>query len=311
MGEKPSYRELEKMVRALEARLADMERTFQGNDRAGNGPRGRRSGTSDQDAVDRSQMINELRESEQKYRGIFDESIAAIYVFDNKMNFVDSNKAGLDLLGYSRDELLSMCIPDVDADPAAVEPAHDQLLAGDRITSYEHRLKHKDGTIITVLNNSRPLTGRDGEVTGLQSTIVDITDRKIAEMEREKLHQQLLQSQKLDALGHLAGGVAHEINNLLAIMLFNAQLGLMDLEEDDTGFTAFLQIEEAALRSKELTMKMLSFARKEKLKTRPTSINAIIRDLSEMLRRTLMMGINIDLVLQGRASRHRCGPQPD
>ncbi len=250
------------------------------------------------DLSDRARMIRELRESEQKYRGIFDESIAAIYVFDREMHFIDSNQAGLDLLGYTREELLGLRIPDVDADPAAVEPAHDRLLHGERITNFEHRLRRKDGTVITVLNNSRPLTGLDGEVTGLQSTIIDITDRKAAEVDRERLHQQLLQSSKLDALGHLAGGVAHDFNNLLAVILFNAQLGKLDLKPGDPGYDAFLQIEEAALRSKELTMKMLTFARKEELKSRPASINAIIRDLHEMLSRTLMKSIQIDLDLE-------------
>jgi PAS domain-containing protein len=58
----------------------------------------------------------ELRESEEKYRGIFDESIASVYLFDDKKNFLDSNQSGLDLLGYSREELLNMSIPDVDAE---------------------------------------------------------------------------------------------------------------------------------------------------------------------------------------------------
>ena len=133
------------------------------------------------DITDRKQAEEALRESEKKYRGIFDESIAAVYLFDDKKNFLDSNQAGLDLLGYSREELLNMSITDVDADPVVVLPAHEQLLGGERIINYEHLLKRKDGKVITVLNNSRPIIDTHGHVIGMQSTIINITDRKQAE----------------------------------------------------------------------------------------------------------------------------------
>ena len=132
-------------------------------------------------ALNRFEMEEALRKSEEKYRGIFDESIAAIYIFDEKKRFLDSNRAGLDLLGYSREELLNMSIPDVDADPVAVLPAHKQLLEGDRLINYEHQLRRKDGTVITVLNNSIPITDVQGHVIGMQSTLLDVTERKSAE----------------------------------------------------------------------------------------------------------------------------------
>ncbi|MBN2065858.1 MAG: PAS domain S-box protein [Candidatus Thermoplasmatota archaeon] len=125
--------------------------------------------------------VESLRKSEEKYRGLFDESIVAVYLFDTEKNFIDSNQAGLDLLGYSREELMKMSIPDVDADPIVVLPAHKNLFDGGRLINYEHQLKHKDGRIITVLNNSRPIIDSEGNVTGLQSTLLDITERKQAE----------------------------------------------------------------------------------------------------------------------------------
>jgi two-component system cell cycle sensor histidine kinase/response regulator CckA len=149
------------------------------------------------DITERKRAQERLRESEEKYRGLFDESIAAVYLFDEKKNFLDSNRAGLDLLGYSRQELLSMSIPDVDADPTVVLPAHEQLLSGDRLINYEHKLKRKDGKVITVLNNSRPLTDDDGQVVGMQSTLVDITELKQVEKalkESEERHRAVLEA---------------------------------------------------------------------------------------------------------------------
>jgi PAS domain S-box-containing protein len=133
------------------------------------------------DITERKKAEEKLRESEEKYRGIFDESITAIYIFDTKKYFIDSNQAGLDLLGYSREELIKMSIPDVDADPVVVLPAHQEILAGGRLINYEHRLRRKDGRIITVLNNSIPLTDTEGNTIGMLSTLIDITERRHAE----------------------------------------------------------------------------------------------------------------------------------
>lgn len=133
------------------------------------------------DISEQRQAQDALRASEEKYRGIFDESIITIYVFDIKKNFIDSNQAGLDLLGYTREELMKMSIPDVDADPVSVLPAHQELFDGGRLINYEHRLRRKDGSIITVLNNSRPLTDNKGKPIGMLSTLLDITERRHAE----------------------------------------------------------------------------------------------------------------------------------
>ena len=143
------------------------------------------------DITELNQTQEALRESEKKYHGLFDESIAAVYLFDEKKNFIDSNQAGLDLLGYSRDELLTMSVSDVDADSIVALPAQDQVLSGNRIINYEHKLKRKDGKVITVLNNSGPLTNNNGQVVGMQSTLIDITERKRAEDKVRKAYTEV------------------------------------------------------------------------------------------------------------------------
>ncbi len=144
-----------------------------------------------QDITERKQAEKALQESEEKYRGIFDESVAAVYVFDNKKNFINSNQAGLDLLGYSRDELLQLSIPDVDADPVVVLPAHQELLSGGRLINYEHSLRRKDETIISVINNSSPLTDLQGNIVGMISTLIDITERRKTEDSLRRVNQKL------------------------------------------------------------------------------------------------------------------------
>ncbi|MEA3306261.1 MAG: PAS domain S-box protein, partial [Elusimicrobiota bacterium] len=133
------------------------------------------------DITKRKEMEIALSLSAEKYQSLFDNSISAIYLFDTKKRFTDSNQAGLDLLGYSREELLSKSIKDVDADTKVTLPAHNNLLKGGNLINYEHKLKRKDGKIITVLNNSRPLKDAGGKVIGMQSTLFNITDFKTAE----------------------------------------------------------------------------------------------------------------------------------
>jgi len=97
------------------------------------------------------------------------------------MRFIDSNQAGLNLLGYSRDELFQLTISDVDANPTASAPVLNQIESGKPVASFEHQLKCKDGLIITVLNNPYPLIDSQGNVIGLQSSLMDITERKQTE----------------------------------------------------------------------------------------------------------------------------------
>ncbi len=122
-----------------------------------------------------------LRQSEEKYRGIFDRSVAAIYVFDHAKHFIDTNVAGLELLRYTREELLRLSISDVDADPAVALPAHQELPDGGRIVNYEHRLRRKDASVVTVLNNSMAITDGQGNTLGMVSTLIDISERKQAQ----------------------------------------------------------------------------------------------------------------------------------
>ncbi len=169
-----------------------------------------------QDITKRKQAEEALKEKEHKYRGIFNESVVAIYVFDEKKNFLDSNQAGLDLLGYSREELLNMSMPDVDADPVVVLPAQEQVLSKERIKNFEHQLKRKDGRIITVLNNSRPIEDFQGNVVGMQSTLINITDRRKSEealRESEERFRRIVQDTNAGYFFIDREGYFEEVNN--------------------------------------------------------------------------------------------------
>ncbi|MCP5041990.1 MAG: PAS domain S-box protein [bacterium] len=134
-----------------------------------------------EDITERKRAERDGRSNVPNYRALFDGSITAAYVFDANKNFVDTNQAGLDLLGYSREELLRLRISNVTEDLELICPEHRELLGGTTTMNGEHRLKHKGGSTIDVLGNSMPLTDADGNFVGMQCTLTDITDRKRAE----------------------------------------------------------------------------------------------------------------------------------
>jgi len=131
--------------------------------------------------------ITDSRQEELRSRTLIEYSPAAVYLFDDKMRFIDSNPAGERLLGYSRSELLSMHILQVDVNTEVTTSAHEKLARGEPLINYEQQLYHKDGRIITVLNNSVALKGCDGEIINWYSFLMDITERKTIE---EKLNEE-------------------------------------------------------------------------------------------------------------------------
>jgi PAS domain S-box-containing protein len=228
--------------------------------------------------TEHKQAEEALRKSEEQYRAIFEESVAVVYVFDAQKNFINSNQAGLDLLGYSRAELLHMSIPDVDYDPDVVLPAHQELSSGGRLINYEHQLRRKDGTIITVLNNSRPLTDLKGNVVGMLSTLTDITERKRAEEDKQRLEERLQRSEKMEALGQLAGGVAHDLNNVLGILSGYSELLLDEIPEEHRARGHVQKILQSTEKGAAIIQDLLTLARRGVTVSEVINLNSVVSD---------------------------------
>ncbi len=139
-----------------------------------------------------------------------------------------------------------------------------------------------------------PVHNNQGKLIGVLGIARDITERNKAEKENKRLEQQLRQAQKMEAIGRLAGGVAHDFNNMLSIILGNAEIVLEDLKEDSPIRSNIKEVYKAAERSGNLTKQLLAFARKQTIEPRLLDLNKILDDMLKMLHR--LIGEDIDLV---------------
>jgi two-component system, cell cycle sensor histidine kinase and response regulator CckA len=133
----------------------------------------------------------------------------------------------------------------------------------------------------------------NGEPIRMHGAIQDITDRKEAEAEKEKLQGQLIQAQKMESVGRLAGGVAHDFNNMLSVIMGRTELAMEHVDPDQPLYNDLQEIHNAAQRSANLTRQLLTFARKQTISPKVTDLNETVEEILKMLRR--LIGENINL----------------
>jgi signal transduction histidine kinase len=156
---------------------------------------------------------------------------------------------------------------------------------------YAIRMAKKNGQHLFVEIESRNLKKQD-EVLRV-SAVRDITDRMQAENEKNKLQEQLLQSQKMESIGRLAGGVAHDFNNMLGVILGYSEMAVEQVAEGHPILATLHEIQQAAQRSADLTKQLLAFARKQTAVPKVLDLNRTVETMLAMLRR--LIGENIDL----------------
>ena len=233
-----------------------------------------------------------LRESEERYRVLFETAKDAIFVCDKTGKFVDVNRAACEVLGYSREELLKLSPKEIDADPIGYD-AFIKLRNGltDKLT-FEINQIRKDGTHLPV-----EITGSSFNEKGQQMALAiarDISERKKTEEEKKKLEAQLHMAQKMEAIGKLAGGVAHDFNNILTVIMGNASLALMEVGKDNTLRQEIEEIRKAGERAASLTRQLLAFSRKQIVQPKILDINELLTDIEIMLGR--LIGEDVELL---------------
>ncbi|HEX3250030.1 MAG TPA: PAS domain S-box protein [Pyrinomonadaceae bacterium] len=233
-------------------------------------------------------------DSESRYRDCFENAKDAIYVHDLNGRYTMVNKAGEALIGYTREEILGMNISDV-VSPECLDQIQARLkkkLTDHAPTIYEVEAIRKDGTRVPVEVSSR-LIYENGVAVAVQGSARDISERKRAAEALRASQLQLQQSQKLEAIGQLAGGVAHDFNNLLTAILGYTDLSLRRSELDDPIRHNLEETKRAAERAASLIRQLLAFSRKQILEPKLLDLNIVVRDMHKML--TRLIGENIDL----------------
>ena len=251
----------------------------------------------ERDITDRKRAEEALRSSKEKYRNILESIQDGYFEVDLAGNFTFINDVISRHLRYTRDELTGMNYRQY-TDEENAKKLYQHYIGlyrtGQPIKPFEAGYVGKDGTKLLAEISVSLIRDSEGKPIGFRGISRDITERKQAEEEKLSLQEQLRQSQKMEAIGQLAGGVAHDFNNLLTVIKGYSQLSLLDLKENDPLRGNIQEIEKATQRATDLTRQLLAFSRRQILDLKVLDLNVLLTDLDKMLRR--IIGEDIQLV---------------
>ena len=249
-----------------------------------------------QDITARVQVETELRASEARFRQLVEGSIQGIMIH-RAGTPIFANQAYATIYGYdSPEDILQVdnIFQDIIAPVDRARLAHyfQARSRGEPApTHYTCRGVRRDGSLIWVDNIITVVTWL-GE-TAIQCTVVDITERKRAEDERQRLEAQLRQSQKMEAIGTLAGGIAHEFNNALSVILGFTELTQRDMPPGSRAWSNLQEVLHASHRSKDLVQQILAFSHPSEHKQEPIHLALVIQEALKLLRASLPSTIEI------------------
>ena len=227
----------------------------------------------------------EIRASEERFRHLVETVPIGIWIWDGA-DVLMVNSALERLLGFPRDTLTrrdfigSRMNPD---DRLLIRARAARRMAGESLDPphVELRMTNAEGDVLTFELHST-IVVLAGQRVWLNS-VIDLTERRVAEAERRRLDQQMQQTQKLESLGILAGGIAHDFNNLLVAILGNAGLALLELPPESPARQTVLAIETAAQRAADLTRQMLAYSGKGKFVIEPLNLSRVVEEMAHLL----------------------------
>lgn len=240
-------------------------------------------------AIDK--LNQKLQQNEEWHRLILQTAMDGFCMVDLHGRILDVNDSTCKMTGYSSRELLTMNISDIEAtetvDDIAARMVNTKAMGEDR---FETTHRRKDGTILHVEVSVQFRQNKGGRFIAF---FRDITERKQSEEKRIKLQEQLNQSKRIEYVGRLAGGVAHDFNNMLSVIIGFGEMARDNAKKHRPIHDEIKEILEAAKRSADLTRQLLAFARKQTVAPKVLDLNKTVEGMLNMLRR--LIGENIDL----------------
>ncbi len=272
---------------------------------------GRITGVSsvDRDITDRKlvemklqEQEKALRSSEQRYRSLFEGMVHGIYRLGREGEFQEVNPALVAMLGYNSagDVLKLNPATELYLDPQE-KPRLLQKWLGETKIEDEVKWRRRDGTIITVRLNGRTLTDEGGAVHGFEFIAEDVTERR-------SLEQELRQVQKIEAVDQLAGGIAHEFNNYLGVILGYSEILVEEAGTNQSLRRSVAEIKAATHRAASLSRSLLAFSRKQVLEPTILDLNHAILEAHKLLHRLVPANIEIVPLLDPALGRVKADP---
>jgi len=228
-------------------------------------------------AIKHKQAEEAFRKSEEKYRNLVENISDGVVTCDLNEKILFANKTACKILGHTIDELVGMDMMDI-----VVEEDREKIIRetqkrkNKEHSKYELNMLRKDGQQRLIFVSSTPLLDHEENVKGTIGIFTDISDIKKAEREKQELREKLIRAQRMESIGVLAGGVAHDLNNILGPLVAYPELIKMKLPEDSPIRKDITKIEKSAQRASEVVQDLLTMARRGRYEMMPLDLNELI-----------------------------------
>jgi len=254
-----------------------------------------------QDLTEQKYRETELQESVERFHELAGRLPQTVFETNRNGCFTYVNHCGTQVSGYSEDELVGRVATSVLAPADRAQAIRDFLDVMDGgVSGHEYTAMRKDGSTFPVVVHSAPIV-RNSQVVGLRGILVDLSEQRRTREEQRNLHERLVQAEKMEAIGQLAGGVAHDFNNHLSAIMGFAEM-LQERLKDSPLCRYATNILKSGQRSAELTKQLLAFARKGKYLTVAVDVHEIVGEVLQILEHSIDRRIRLKTALKASPS---------
>lgn len=248
-------------------------------------------------AVHKQQADKKVRESEERFRALYQHAPLPYQSLDESGNLIEVNSSWMEQLGYSKEEVIGKSFADF-LHPNWIAHFHDnfpRFKSVGEVLGVEFKMRKKDGSYIWVEFNGKIRRNRDGTFVQTHCVFNDITEQRRLQEEVKKQEEILQQAQKMESIGTLAGGIAHDFNNIMSIIIGNNELLSEELPDDSPLRAHVEEIRLAGLRARDVVRQLLTFSRRDDAQKIFLDISTVIQESLKLIRSIIPTNIDIKL----------------